>query len=43
MVEIKYINGDIDNVEIKESKVTEFYHSHFRYDAETPKCLLFLI
>lgn len=41
MVEIKYINGDVDNIETKESKVTQFYHSHFYYDEENQLFIVF--
>lgn len=41
MVEIKYINGDMENIEVKESKVTQFNHSHFHYDEENQMFIVF--
>lgn len=41
MVEIKYINGDGETVETKESKVTKYWKAHFRYDAENQMFIVF--
>lgn len=41
MVQIEYVNGDTETVEVKESDVTKHWKSHFRYDTENTMFIVF--